>query len=176
MNCASAGDAGGKLPFVVAGRVRVALPGAPGWTMTGGFDSACGAHGARERALASVVVENALASEMADTSMPADAATLNRTQIPKLDLLYKLDLRYRGPACRKYLTMVGLTISHPGGNFTFAWSQILTGLCAGLLPRTVAMTTPYPSPNRARIGRLIGRLISDPSLAELASRRRLPGV
>src|SRR5262249_47836874 len=109
MNCTSAGDAGGKLPFVVAGRVRVGLPGAPGWTTTGGFDSACGARGASEKALASAVVRNTLASEVADTSMQAPSATLNTTRIPRFDLLY------RGPACHKYLTIVGLTISHPVG-------------------------------------------------------------
>src|SRR5215469_12991480 len=96
MNCTSAGDAGGSLPLVVDGRVFVGLPGAPGWTTTGGFESACGAKGAKE---------NALASEVPDISMPAHVATLNTTRIPWLVLLY------RDRACRKYLTIVGLTIS-----------------------------------------------------------------
>lgn len=41
MNCTSAGEAGGSVALVVEGRVRVGLPGAPGWTTTGDGGEVC---------------------------------------------------------------------------------------------------------------------------------------
>src|SRR5262249_10397609 len=105
MNCTSAGEAGGSVPLTVGGRVRVGFPGAPGWTTTGGAGSVwCCAQRPKEKALASV---------LADTSTPEHAATLNTTRIPQVNLTW------RGLTCRKYLTIVGHTISHSSGEFTF---------------------------------------------------------
>ena len=44
MNCTSAGERGGSVALVVAGKVRVGWPGAPGCTMTGAVRSLCWAH------------------------------------------------------------------------------------------------------------------------------------
>lgn len=41
MNCTSAGEYGGKVARVEGGNVLVGWPGAPGWTTTGDFGSAC---------------------------------------------------------------------------------------------------------------------------------------
>src|SRR4030095_9802100 len=41
MNCASAGERGGSIALVVAGNVRVGVPGSPGCTMTGAVRSLC---------------------------------------------------------------------------------------------------------------------------------------
>src|SRR5215471_8452830 len=103
MNRTSAGDAGGKVPFVVKGRVRVGFPGAPGWTTTGGSCSACLVSCAQS------AKEEALASGQDDTSTPEHAATLITTRIPQPNLIQ------RGLESLKFLTIVGLTISHPEG-------------------------------------------------------------
>src|SRR5215471_2360560 len=103
MNCTSAGEAGGSVPLVVGGRVRVGFPGAPGWTTTGGPDSVCPACCPQRP------IENALATVLADTSTPEHAATLNTTRIPKVNVTL------RGLTRRKYLTIVRLTISHRAG-------------------------------------------------------------
>src|SRR5215468_5417929 len=41
MNSTSFGEAGGSVPVVFDGSVRVGCPGAPGWTITGAVVSAC---------------------------------------------------------------------------------------------------------------------------------------
>jgi hypothetical protein len=104
MNSISAGEAVGSVPFVAGGRVRVGFPGAPGWTTTGGPASVCCVPRVEEKALARV---------LADTSAPEHAAMLNTTRIPQVNL--EVNLIWIGLTCRKYLTIVGLTISYPAG-------------------------------------------------------------
>ena len=72
MNCASAGEVGGNAALVVEGRVRVGLPGAPGWTTTGVPGAAC---------CAQTLKENKLAKVLAAASTQEHAATLNTTRI-----------------------------------------------------------------------------------------------
>src|SRR5262245_56808596 len=77
MNCTSATEAGGSVPFIVGGRVRVGFPGAPGWTTTGAGGSACCAQRPEEKPLAGL---------LADTSMAEHAATPNTTRNPQVHL------------------------------------------------------------------------------------------
>jgi hypothetical protein len=72
MNCASAAEVGGSVALVVEGRVRVGLPGAPGWTTTGVAGAAC---------CAQTLKENKLAKVLAAASTHEHAATLNATRI-----------------------------------------------------------------------------------------------
>ena len=77
MNCASAAEAGGNVALVVEGRVRVGLPGAPGWTTTGVAGAAC---------CAQTLKENKLAKVLADASTHENAATLNTKRISEVQL------------------------------------------------------------------------------------------
>src|SRR5215510_5881235 len=103
MNCTSAGEAGGSAPFVVGGRTLVGFPGAPGWTTTG----AAGAAGAV--CCAQTRKEDKLARVLAAAITHENAATLNTTRISQALLTL------RGLTCRKYLIIVGLTLSHLAG-------------------------------------------------------------
>src|SRR5215510_7263292 len=100
MNCTSAGEAGGSAPFVVGGRTLVGFPGAPGWTTTGAAGAVCCAQTRKEDKLARVLAA-AITHE--------NAATLNTTRISQALLTL------RGLTCRKYLIIVGLTLSHLAG-------------------------------------------------------------
>src|SRR5215470_3660924 len=100
MNCTSAGEAGGSVPLVVGGRIRVGFPGAPGWTTTGGAGSVCCAQTRKEDRLARV---------LAAASTHEHAATLSTTRISQVHLTR------RGLTCRKYPIIVDLTLSHLGG-------------------------------------------------------------
>src|SRR5215510_2406297 len=100
MNCTSAREAGGSVPLIVGGRTFVGFPGAPGWTTTGAAGSVCCAQ-TRE--------EDKLARVLAAASAHENAATLNTTRISQALLTY------RGLKCRKYLVIVGLTLSHLAG-------------------------------------------------------------
>src|SRR5215510_12801141 len=96
MNCTSAGETGGGAPLVVGGRVRVGFPGAPGWTTTGAGGEVCCAKTRKEDKLARV---------LAAASAHEHAATLNTTRISQGRLIW------RGLTRRKYLIIVGLTLS-----------------------------------------------------------------
>src|SRR5262245_22417260 len=97
MNCASAVDDGGSSPLVVGGRTFVGFPGAPGWTTTGAAGAACCAQTRKKDKLARV---------LAEASAHEHAATLTTTRISQVRLTW------RGLTCRKYLIIVGLTLSH----------------------------------------------------------------
>ena len=77
MNCTSAGEAGGSVALVVGGRVRVGLPGAPGWTTTGVDGAVCCAQTRKE---------NKLARELATASTHKHAAMLDTTRIAQVHL------------------------------------------------------------------------------------------
>src|SRR5215475_3914061 len=100
MNCTSAGEAGGSAPLVVGGRTFVGFPGAPGWTTTGAAGAACCAKTRKDDKLARVL-------DAANTH--EHAAMLNTTRISQLRLVW------RGLTRRKYLIIVGLTLSHLAG-------------------------------------------------------------
>src|SRR5215467_9817858 len=97
MNCTSAGEGGGSVALIVGGRTVVGFPGAPGWTTTGAAGSVCCAQTRKEDKLARV---------LAAASAHEHAATLNTTRISRVRLIL------RGLTCRKYLIIVGLTLSH----------------------------------------------------------------
>lgn len=96
MNCTSAGEAGGSLTLVDDGRVRVGLPGAPGWTTTGAAGDCCAQTRKRDKP----------AKVLADATTHAPAAMANTTRIPNLHLTE------RGFKRSKYLNIVGLTLSY----------------------------------------------------------------
>src|SRR5262249_48948102 len=100
MNCASAGETGGSAPLVVGGRTFVGFPGAPGWTTTGAAGAVCCAQTRKE---------DKLARALATASAHEHAATLNTTRISQERLTW------RGLTCRKYLIIVGLTLSYLAG-------------------------------------------------------------
>src|SRR5215813_13181963 len=97
MNCTSAGEAGGSVPLIVGGRTFVGFPGAPGWTTTGAAGAAC---------CAQTRTEGKLARILAATIAHEHVATLNTTRISEARL------GLRGLTCRKYVVIVGLTLSH----------------------------------------------------------------
>jgi hypothetical protein len=100
MNCTSAGEAGGSVPLVVGGRTRVGFPGAPGCTTTGVGGPVCCAQTRKEDKLARV---------LAAASTHEHAAKLGTTRISQVYLTR------RGLTCRKYVIIVGLTLSHFAG-------------------------------------------------------------
>ena len=77
MNWTSAGEAAGNVALIVAGRVRVGFPGAPGWTTTGAAGAVCCAQTRKENKLARVV---------AAASAHKHAATLNTLRISQVRL------------------------------------------------------------------------------------------
>jgi len=77
MNCTSAEEAGGSVALVVEGRVRVGLPGAPGWTTTGVAGAVC---------CAQTLKENKLAKVLAAASTHEHTKTLNATRISLVHL------------------------------------------------------------------------------------------
>jgi hypothetical protein len=85
------------VPLVVGGRTRVGFPGAPGWTTTGVAGAVSCARTRKEEKLARV---------LAAASTPEHAAPLNTTRISQVHFTE------RGLTCRKYLIIVGLTLSH----------------------------------------------------------------
>jgi len=93
-------DSGGSLAFVVAGSVRVRLPGAPGCTTTGFGGAGC---------CAAARKGDKPEKEFATASTPEHAATLTTTRIAQV--------KQRGLTSRKYLFIVGLAFSNLCSNF-----------------------------------------------------------
>ena len=61
MKSTSAGERGGRVPFVEAGSALVGLPGAPGWTMTGAEGLDCWeVDGEGNKDMAAVVARSAV--------------------------------------------------------------------------------------------------------------------
>jgi len=79
MNCTSAADAVCNVGLVEDGNVVVGWPGAPGWTTTGAFGSACWALIVSDSKHASVTAANGLRREVATVITDMEGLTLSQS-------------------------------------------------------------------------------------------------